>query len=391
MVRILDTTLREGEQCPGVCFPPHIKHAVAARLDALGVDIIEAGHPAVTPHIAAAVGDLAGAGLRATVGAHARSLPRDVDQALDCGVGFIGVFYCVAEERLRLHTTTLGSAIKRVQRVIRRIKERSPQTVVRYTPEDTVRSSFANVVTTALAAVAAGADVISIADTTGHLVPGTSRNMYNYVLRLRDALRQGGHNPQLAVHCHNDRGLALANALDAIRAGADIIDCSVLGLGELAGIVDLATLLAVLAADFGHDPYDLTVLPELYALVSAHAGVPVPVHQPVTGANAFRHCAGVHTQAALANPLHYQSLDPQLVGRRPNICLDHMSGLSALRHALADAGHEIDEPALLDSILATVKSTGQAGRTVAAAELGYIVHYCRARQTVPATRECESC
>ena len=377
MIRILDSTLREGEQTPGVCFRPHIKVAIARLLDRVGVDVVETGHPAVTPQIEEAVRRVASANLRCTVGAHSRSLIRDVDQALDCGVGFLGIFYCVSDARLNHHATSLNDATDQIARVIRHAKERAPGVEIRYTPEDTVRSPFANVVTAAVAAVRAGADIISIADTTGHMVPGTERSMYDLVFRLRDALDSAGLHPQLAVHCHNDRGLALANALDAYRAGVNIIDCSVLGLGERAGIVDLATLLTVLAADFDQEGYRLEGLPELYDLVSRHAGVPVPVHQPVTGLNAFRHCAGVHTQAALADPLHYQSLNPGLLGLTPTICLDHMSGMSAVRHALDAIGEHVEDRELLGRILDMVKNVGETGNVVDNEELRHVVHYCR--------------
>jgi 2-isopropylmalate synthase len=233
------------------------------------------------------------------------------------------------------------------------------------------------VVTAAVEAAGAGADIISIADTAGHMIPGTKRSMFDYVGRLRAALDQEGLQPRIAVHCHNDRGLAVANALDAFRAGADIIDVSVLGLGERAGITDLATLTAVLAADFSlAGRWKLEVLPRLYRTVSRYAGVPVPVNSPVVGANAFTHCAGVHTQAALRNPTHYQSLDPSPYGREPVICLDHMSGMSALRHSLDRIGE--DQAGLsLDRVLARVKEVGEAGRTVDFEELRLIVDYCR--------------
>ncbi len=374
MLRILDSTLREGEQTPGVCFDIHIKMAIAELLAEIGVDIIEAGHPAVTEEIHQAVRMIAGRGLGPLVGAHARSLEADVEMALACGVGFLGIFYCVSEERLADRSTDLGEAVARIVAVVRMAKSRNPELIVRYTPEDAVRSPFANVVAAAAAACEAGADVISIADTTGHMIPGTARSLYDYVARLRDELGSRGLAPQIAVHCHNDRGLALANALDAMRAGANIIDASVLGLGERAGIVDLGTLLAVLAADFGFEGrWQLHRLPELYRLVSQYARVPVPVNLPVTGRNAFTHCAGVHTQAAIRNPLHYQSLDPALVGRQPEIALDHMAGMAALRFSLARIGYDKMPDALARLVLARVKEVGASGRTVELEELRYIV------------------
>ena len=381
MVRILDTTLREGEQTPGVYFDVHVKTAIAGLLDAIGVDIIEAGHPAVTSGIREAVSRIAAAGLRARVGAHARSLESDVTLARECGVNFIGIFYCVTEERLADTGSQLSHVVAQIARTVALAKEGRPDLLVRYTPEDTVRAPFENVLTASAEAVAAGADIISIADTTGCLIPGTRRNMYDSVRRLRDGLAARGAFPLIAVHCHNDRGLALANALDGYRAGADIIDASVLALGERAGLVDLATLMTVLAHDFEQTvPWELTRLPDLYRLVSRFAGVPIPSTFPVTGRNAFTHCAGIHTQAALRNPLHYQSLDPAIVGRKSEIALDHMSGMAALRHSLAAIGEQGLPEEAAQAVLARVKAVGQSGRTVDLEELGLIVGFVRTEQ-----------
>jgi 2-isopropylmalate synthase len=377
-VKILDTTLREGEQTPGVYFDVHIKIAIADLLDEIGIDIIEAGHPAVTEGIRHAVEQIAKRKLNARIGAHARSLEKDVDLALQCGVTFLGIFYCVSEERLKDFGTHLDQAIAQITKVIRYAKQQNPELLVRYTPEDTVRSPFANVLSVAAEAVRAGADIISIADTTGCMIPGTENNMYDYVKRLKDQLAHSDLHPLIAVHCHNDRGLALANALESYRAGADIIDVSVLGLGERAGIVDLASLLSILKHDFKLDrKMDLKRIPELYNLVSRYSGIPVAVHFPVTGKNAFTHCAGVHTQAAIKNPVHYQSLDPEIVGRKTEIVLDHMSGISAVQFSLEQIGEISTDKDLTQRVLKKVKEVGQTGRTVDYQELKYIVRYLK--------------
>ncbi len=386
MVTVLDSTLREGEQTPGVAFDLHIKLAIADALDAVGVDVIEAGHPAVSDEIRSAVEALSGRGLRAVVAAHARSLDRDVALALECGVGFLGIFYCVSDDRLGDQGKTLSSAVDQIAGVVARARQSQPGLLIRYTPEDAVRSPFENVVAAASAAVEAGADIISVADTTGMTIPGTPRSLYDFVSRLRERLAGRGLAPRIAVHCHNDRGLALANALDGVRAGAAIVDASVLGLGERAGIVDLATLLAVLAIDMGENRFDLARLPELYALVSRYAGVPVPVNLPVCGANAFTHCAGVHTQAAIRNPLHYQSLPPEPFGRRSQIALDHMSGMATLRHCLDRIGERDIDPELAGLVLAKVKEVGARGRSIDDAELAYIVRFLRFRREKNAPR-----
>lgn len=373
MVWVLDSTLREGEQTPGVYFDKHIKLAIANLLDEIGIDIIEAGHPMVTPEIHEAVKSIAQKNYKAVVGAHSRSLKQDVDLALECGVGFIGVFYCVSDERLNtVFKKDLDSAIKQITDIIKYAKSQKPDLLIRYTPEDTVRSQFENVVKASVAAIEAGADIISVADTTGYMIPG-KRSMYDYISRLKEEFNKRNLHPKVAVHCHNDRGLALANALDAYRAGADIIDATTLGLGERAGIVDLAQLLVVLTVDFGENRWNLPKLIELYDLVSKHSGIPIPANFPITGMNAFTHCAGVHTHAASINPMHYESLNPAVVGRERSFALDHMSGIASLRYALNLIGEtELDEQTQYD-ILKEVKSVGQRGRTVDLAELKHIV------------------
>jgi len=377
MIKILDSTLREGEQTPGVYFDGHIKLAIADLLDEIGISIIEAGHPMVTQGINDAVKQLAGRGLKAKVGAHSRSLKQDVDLALKCDVDFIGIFYSVTEERLnQVFKKDINSAIDQIAAVIGYAKQHKAQLIVRYTPEDTVRSPFQNVVDAAVAAVNAGADIISIADTTGFMIPGTINNFYDYVSRLKEALATKGLSPQIAVHCHNDRGYALSNAIDGFRAGAEIIDATVLGLGERAGIVDLAQLAVTLKNDFAvENDWNLSKLPELYHLVSSYSGIPIPANFPIIGKNAFTHCAGVHSHAAVKNPTHYQSLDPQIIGKEMSVSLDHMSGLSSIDWALEKLNIEIDKCLKLH-VLDHVKSIGQTGRTVDLSELKHIVDWC---------------
>ena len=384
MVSILDTTLREGEQTPGVYFSEHVKLDIARQLNNVGVKFIEAGHPFVGQEIYDAVKHLAQQPFRSLVGAHSRSLRKDVDLALECGVKFLGIFYCVSDERLQnVFNTNLNSAINQITEVIAYAKSQNPELIVRFTPEDTVRSSFQNVIEAAVASVQAGADIISVADTTGFMVPRSEHNMYDFVKRLKDMLAKYDTYPAIAVHCHNDRGLALANALDGYFAGAEIIDASVLGLGERAGIVDLATLTAMLAQlENEHESWDLKQLVPLYQMVSKFAQVPIPVNFPITGENAFKHCAGVHTHAAQVNPLHYQSLNPAPFGRQMEIALDHMSGISSLRYALYKIGLEDLDKELMNMVLSRVKEVGRTGRTVALDELSMIVNWVKEKQKV---------
>lgn len=378
VLQILDSTLREGEQTPGVYFDKHIKLAIAKMLDDIGVNIIETGHPSVTQEIHDSVQIIAHSGFKAIIGAHARSLKNDVQLALNCGVDFIGIFYCVSDDRLNtVFKKDLSEAIEQITDVIKFAKSENPEIIIRYTPEDTVRSEFSNVVEASVAAVEAGADVISVADTTGYMIPGTDRSMFDYISKLKHELNSRNLHPKIAVHCHNDRGFALANALDAYRAGAEIIDASVLGLGERAGIVDLAQLMMVLSTDFGFSGWKLDKLDELYQFVSSHSGVPIPRNYPIIGKHAFTHCAGVHTHAAAINPTHYESLNPELLGKKRKFSLDHMSGIASLKYALSFIGEkELSEDLQLE-VLSQVKNIGQKGKVVELSELPHIVHFIK--------------
>jgi 2-isopropylmalate synthase len=210
------------------------------------------------------------------------------------------------------------------------------------------------------------------------MIPGTDRSLYAFVKNLKEEFTRLHLSPRVAVHCHNDRGLALANALDGFRAGADIIDVTVLGVGERAGLVDMATLLTVLKSDFNApNDWNLARLPELYSLVSRYSGTAVPTNFPVMGQNAFTHCAGVHTQAAAIDPLHYESLNPALVGRQRRIALDHMSGLSSVKAAMADIGEKTADEAFLLKVLGQVKFVGTRGKTVDLSEFRHIVDWCK--------------
>ncbi len=373
-VWILDSTLREGEQSPGVSFPVHVKLALAEYLDRLGIDVVEAGHPLVGEEIRRTVSLLASSGRSCRIGAHARALKEDIEAAVACDVDFIGIFYCLSAPRLQDSSMTLSGALDMIGSAVALARRIAPSSLIRFTPEDTVRTEPRVVINAAVTAVRAGADIISIADTTGSLIPGSADNMYDWVKLLRHGLERAGIRALIEVHCHNDRGLALANALDGYRAGADIIDAAVLGLGERAGITDLACLMAVLRQDFGEGlHWNLAALPALYETVARYSGTAIPRNHPVCGRYAFSHCAGVHSRAVLKDTHHYQSLDPGLFGRRSEIVLDQMAGRAALDHALSELGREDLAREERELILQQVKAVGRRGALVDLQELDWIV------------------
>lgn len=378
MIKILDTTLREGEQTPGVYFDIHIKIAIAKLLDKIGIDYIEVGHPIVSDSIYRAVRSISKNKCKdSIIAAHSRSVKDDIDKALECDVDMIGIFYSITTERLEnVFKVDIKEATRKICKVITYAKSIKKDVLIRYTPEDTVRSDFNNVGFAAVEAIKNGADIISIADTTGFMIPGSNNSFYDYISRLRDHFLKQSVNPLIAIHCHNDRGLALANAADAIRAGIDIIDASVLGLGERAGIVDLAQIMSLLSLDLKKSKkYKTELLPELYNLVSDYSGLKIPINMPIIGENAFTHCAGVHTHAAAIDPIHYQSISPEHFNRKMNVSLDQMSGLSSVRYALEQLEIEESRVDVLKDLLSEVKLIGEKNRAVSLTELKYLYDF----------------
>ena len=369
MLKILDSTLREGEQTPGVYFNPETKLEIAGLLDQIGVDIIEAGNPAVDPEIALAVTRIANAGFKAKIAAHSLCRIDDVKKALDCGVDFLGVFFCVSHKRLEYdYDLCLDQAIDKIVEVITYAREQNDSLLIRYTPEDTVRSPMKNVIEAAAAAVRAGANIISIADTTGYTTPFQSnRSIYCFVKVIKEELAAQELYPQIEVHCHNDRGLALANALDAYKAGADIIDVSVMGLGERAGIVDLAELLINLVENVEEENFwKMGYLKDLYNLVSKYSHIPISPRHPVVGKNAFTHYAGVHVTAMAKNERLYQSLNPEIFGIKSSMTLGIQSGFTAVELALKQIGRpEVAENKdLVVKILKEIKKLAKRGTPI---------------------------
>ena len=388
MIQILDSTLREGEQTPGVYFSPETRLAIAQILDRIGVDIIEAGNPAVNPEIATSVTQISRARLKAKIGAHSLCRIRDVQKALDCEVDFLGVFFSVSKQRLqRDYNLALEAAIDKIVEAIAYARSQNPNLLIRYTPEDTVRSSMADVIAAATAAVEAGANIISIADTTGYATPFHPDRSYAYYVRtLKEGLAARHLSPQIEVHCHNDRGLALANALDAYRAGVDIIDTTVMGLGERSGIVDLSELLINLLETIEPEfKWQLNPIKSLYDFVSQNSSISIPPHNPIVGKNAFTHYAGVHVNAIAKDEALYQSLNPEILGMTSQFALGMQSGQAALKMALQQIGKETltNDRYLVTKMLQEIQEISKRGTPIdIERELPQIVDRCLLSQTI---------
>ena len=330
MVEILDSTLREGEQTPGVTFSVNEKITISRLLDDFGVDIIEAGHPRVSEDIFRGVKVITSQGYKADILAHCRAMKEDIDIALACDVQWIGIFFCVSNYRLEQQfRSDINRAADLIANAVEYAKDHGLK--VRYTPEDAVRTDYASLIKVSKAVIEAGVDRISIADTVGSMTP---RRMYNLIKKLHSDIKV-----KLNVHCHNDLGLATANALAAYEAGVTMIDVSVNGLGERVGITPLSTLcLAIYSIYKEKNGWNFELLPELSQTVSEFSGLNISPNTPIIGENAFIHNAGLHVAAVLNDPAHYEIISPELVGRKRTFVLDKMASIHTIKQKLEMMG-----------------------------------------------------
>ena len=348
-VMILDTTLRDGEQTPGAKLNAAEKLEVARQLERLGVDVIEAGFPASSPGDEEAVRQIAREVRRPVITALARARRDDID----------AVWRAVGDaQRPRIHLV-LGTSDQHIEHKLRRSREQVMQMAVdavayakalcddvQYSPEDATRSDFDYLAETVARVIEAGATVVNIADTVGWATPDTFAAL---ISRLRSEVPNIGR-ATLSVHCHNDLGLATANTLAGIAAGADQAEACVNGVGERAGNAALEEV--VMALHVRPDLYgartDIATgeITRTSRLVSALTGMPIQANKAIVGANAFRHSSGIHIDGILKDRRNYEIIQPEQVGaERHRFVLTSRSGRHALRHALETLGHHLDERA----------------------------------------------
>jgi len=371
MVEILDTTLREGEQTPYVNFTVDEKIEIARMLDQVGVDMIEAGDPSVSPNVARAIERIAALGLRAEIVAHSIAARPGIDRAKACGADRVAIFYATSKIHLdaKLHKTP-EQAIDIICEHI--AYARSLGLKVRYTPEDATRTDFEFLVRVCDAAIEAGADRISFADTLGIMQP---HSMVERVSALRERLLPC----KMDLHCHNDYGLALANSMAGIRAGADCIHTTVNGLGERTGIPDLAETIVAFHNLEGVEKYQLLPLMNLSSYLEKASGFLLAPNKPITGQNAFSHKSGVHTNGILKDPRTYEAFDPAILGRERKIVIDKYTGKSAVAARLDEYGIEVSA-AELEVIVSRIKNIGDARKQLFDADILEIAEQVTGRE-----------
>lgn len=335
-VFVVDTTLRDGEQAPGVVFSGWEKRWLARLLDGLGVDEIEAGTPVMGGEEKEAVAAIARLGLRARVLAWNRALPQDLHHSLDCGVEAVTLSISVSdiqiEKKLRATRSWVLETMTRTTELAKR-----HGLYVAVSGEDASRADPDFLTAFARAAREAGADRLRYCDTVGAMHPAA---VAKAVLRLRQAVP----DLPLEIHAHNDFGLATANTLAAIMAGAAYASVTVSGLGERAGNAALEEVVMSLRHLHGYRiGLDTSRLTEIATYVNTAAGRSVPPAKAIVGSHVFAHESGIHVDGILKDARTYEPFDPAEVGGTRRLVIGKHSGAAALAERLRYLGLEWKE------------------------------------------------
>lgn len=362
-VRIFDTTLRDGEQTPGISLSPDQKLLIAKKLDTLGVDAIEAGFPVISAGELKAVKMIVDEGLSCEVAGLARTSKTDIDAAIDVGLNYVHIFIATSDIHLKHKLNmTRDQALEKAVDAVKYGKSHGLQ--VEFSAEDATRTDRAFLKTVFGAVAKAGADRIDIPDTVGYSTPAHIAEI------TRDAIDATGL--PISVHCHNDFGLAVANALSGIHAGASCAHVTINGIGERAGNASLEELSMALQCLPFEEKYETGIKSELIyetsRYVSKIVGISVQPNKAIVGDNAFGHESGIHTHGVLNNPLTYEPISPELVGRKRWLQVGKHAGLHGMNAMLADYGIK---PSAEQSkrILDKVKLLGDQGKQITDIEL----------------------
>jgi isopropylmalate/citramalate/homocitrate synthase-like protein len=359
-VRIFDTTLRDGEQTPGVTLTPEEKLEIAKQLDKLCVDTIEAGFPIASRGEAEAVKLIAKAGLNAEICGLARVERADIDAALDAGVSCIHLF--IATSDIHLTYKLKMSRQQALEKAIWGVEYAKKHGVtVEFSAEDATRTDPQFLKEFYKEVVKAGADRVDIPDTVGVSTPARLAQLVREVKSVVDV--------PIAVHCHNDFGLAVANSLAAVEAGASEVHVTVNGLGERAGNAALEEVVMALHNLYGiKTRVNTRAIYETSRLVSKLTGVVVQPNKAIVGDNAFAHESGIHTHGVLALPFTYEPLDPEVVGRRRWLQAGKHAGSHGIRAQLQEMGFSPTEEQLAQ-IVSMVKEIADKGKTLTDSDL----------------------
>jgi 2-isopropylmalate synthase len=349
---VFDTTLRDGEQSPGCSMNHPEKLRLAHQLDRLGADVIEAGFPIASDGDFEAVKAIAEVIRRPIIAGLARACRPDIERAWEALKGAarprIHVFLATSDIHLQYKLRiSRDQCLAQARDAVRFAKSLCDD--VEFSPEDATRTDPEFLCRVLEAVVEAGATTLNIPDTVGFTVPAEFGDL---IATIRRRVK-GIENVTISAHCHNDLGMAVANTMAAVAAGARQVECTINGIGERAGNAALEEIVMAIRVRRDRYPYETAIVGEQLfpasQILSEITGVPVQPNKAVTGRNAFAHEAGIHQDGVLKNPLTYEIMTPQSVGVPDSrLVLGKHSGRHALGIRCEQLGYQFDRPALDD-------------------------------------------
>lgn len=359
-VKILDTTLRDGEQTPGVALTVDEKIRIAKRLDSLGVDTMEVAFPVSSPGERKVAHELHELNLNSNVCGLARALRKDVDAAIDADVDYIHTFIGTSplhrEYKLKM---SKEEVLEKAVDTVEYIKDHG--ITAEFSAEDATRTEYEYLKEVYRAVEDAGADCIDVPDTVGVMIPSSM----NYLIsKLKEDIKI-----PIAVHCHDDFGLAVANSLSAVEAGAEEVHATINGLGERAGNASLEEVVMALITRYGIKMNIKTpLLVGISEFVSRITGVKMPPNKAIVGENAFAHEAGIHVHGVLQKAETYEPITPEMVGHTRRIVLGKLTGANAIKAKLDKYGIELDDEQFR-KVFNQIKGLGDRGKSITDADL----------------------
>lgn len=368
-VRIFDTTLRDGEQTPGVTVTPDQKVQIAIKLDELGVDAIEAGFPIVSAGEMRAIKTIAGSGLKAEVCGLARATEADIDAAIKCNLKYAHTF--IATSDIHMQYKLKMSREQVLERAVHAVEyAKKHGLAVEFSAEDATRSDRAFLLQVFKAVADAGADRLDIPDTVGYATP-------QYITQIVTDVKNATRLP-ISMHCHDDFGHAVANSIAGINAGAACAHVTINGLGERAGNASLEEFVMALQCLYNRKHNIKTQsLYEISKFVSNTMGIIVQPNKAIIGENAFGHESGIHTHGIINNPLTYEPISPELVGRKRWLQAGKHAGAHGIRAMLEEFGITPTEEQL-HAIVEKQKNIADKGKAITTSELlsiaGEVMH-----------------
>jgi 2-isopropylmalate synthase len=359
-IKIFDTTLRDGEQTPGVSLTAEDKMEIARKLSQLGVDVIEAGFPSSSEGEKKVVRDIAKAGLTPEICALSRATKGDIDAAIDCDVDLVHVFIPTSPVQMKYAVNltpeqVLSATIESIQYV------RKHGLKCEFSPMDATRSEMPFLKKVCRAAQEAGMDSLNVPDTVGIMIPKTT-------IKLIEDLKTVVNVP-ISIHCHDDFGMAVANSLAAVEAGAAQVHVAVNGLGERAGNASLEEVVMALHMIYKYKTgVNTRLLYSTSRMVASLTGIAVQANKAIVGENAFAHESGIHTRGVTEKPLTFEPIKPELVGRKRKLVAGKLAGTRGIKAELEEIDiHPTEEQ--LKEIVQRVKDLGNKGKMVTDADL----------------------